>query len=507
MSRKYVKEMLRNQYKNRIKTPSSQPSNDEDDLPLSEIIRKREEEKNDIRDLSPKASSDEPPRETIEETSTNVSNFLNAIDGTSEPLPKEKPSSDLTPPPRQVSETSSGQKSSSSKKSVDEQIKQLDDDRYSDSEHSRSDYSDSDSESEHSHSDYSDSEYSHSDDDRYHSDRRRRSSSDEDSSSDSYEESSEDEDRYRSKYSSDRDRNRDSSRESYDRKNERRDERRDDRRTERRDDRRTERRDDRRTERKDERRDDRVTERKNERRTERKDERKDERVTERKDERRTERKEERKDERRDERRTERRDERKDERKDTPRVPQEARVENRDDRRSKDTGDRRKGKMSRIRERSVERRYVVDNHFKNISEKSLLKMLKREDVSRINSTIYGAILDVMYKFTEAVVRELAEEIKVITSSDIEIIMERYVEDDEKELPEEGLIATTDFEQSIVKIVSDSKVGIKKSALFVFQLYIECIIGKIIRGAKLVAEACKRQRTGGEDIYTAFQIYML
>jgi hypothetical protein len=494
MSRKFVKEMLRNQYRNRMKTTSSQPSNDEDEVPLSEIIRKQEESKNEVKDSLLSSSTEEHRREASEKSSeesiNKVSTFLNSIDSQPQPSSKERPVSDPTPELKQSSETSSRQKPSSTKKQpIDEQIKKLEErsdtehshSEYSDSEHSRSEYSDS----EHSHSEYSDSEHSHSDDEGYPSDRRRHSHDEEDSQSDSDSRSDSSEEDSRHRRSSDRDRGR--SYEKHDRK-----------------------RDTASYKIKNERKDERKVDRKDERKVDRKDERK----VDRKDEHRDDRKDERRDDRKDERRVDRRDELKDGKKDVQKAVQERRDEGRREReivrdggRDKDSGQKRKGKMSRIRERSVERRYIVDNHFKNISEKSILKILKREDVSRINSTIYDAIIDVMYKFTEAVVRELAEEIKVITSTDIEIIMERYVEDDEKELPQDALLVTSEFEQSIVKIVSDNKIGIKKSALFILQLYVECIVGKIIKGAKLVAEACKRQRTGGEDVHTAFQIYML
>ena len=114
---------------------------------------------------------------------------------------------------------------------------------------------------------------------------------------------------------------------------------------------------------------------------------------------------------------------------------------------------------------------------------------------------------MCKFTESVVKELSSEVDVITSNHIEMMTEFYIEDDEKDLQDEILIDMKDFENSIVTLVSNNKVGIKKNALYSLQLFVECIMGKIIKGSKIVSFACKRAKTTGEDIYTSFEIYML
>ena len=135
------------------------------------------------------------------------------------------------------------------------------------------------------------------------------------------------------------------------------------------------------------------------------------------------------------------------------------------------------------------------------------MLKRENIDSVSSSIYDAIVDVMHKFTEAIIMELAEEVKIITSNHVELIMEFYVEDEEKELPKNQIIDMKDFEEAIVKIVTEKQIGIKKNAMYSLQLFIECIMGKVIKGAGIIARASKRARTTGEDVYTAFEIYML
>ena len=68
-------------------------------------------------------------------------------------------------------------------------------------------------------------------------------------------------------------------------------------------------------------------------------------------------------------------------------------------------------------------------------------------------------------------------------------------------------TEEFKEAIINIVTKHSIGIRSNAVYSLQLFIECIMGKIIKGAGIVARSSKRARSTGDDLYTAFEIYML
>jgi len=412
MSRRRVKEMLRQEY-NRNKNKDFSNDNDgEDEVSLASMLKKQSEKKEVIE--IPSVTTIDPIK-TIDLTPTIENNVTSFLDNLDKPIEKI-----TTPRKSQKEETNS----------IDEELKQLEKTNTkhnSESEDSESNSSESDSESD-----------------------------SESNSSESDSESSEDE--YEIKKREER----------------RREER-----------------------------------RREERKYDKKDDKKEER---RRDEERRRRDEERRKEeerRRDEERRKIDDRKKDERKhkkDDNKGYSEDAV-GKDDRRRYDDEPRQRSRPRHVRERSKERRSIIDNSFKNVSQKVLLKMLKREDIDSVSSNIYDAIVDVMYKFTEAIVLELAEEVKIITTNHIELIMEFYIEDEDKELPKNTIMDTEEFKEAIINIVTKHSIGIRSNAVYSLQLFIECIMGKIIKGAGIVARSSKRARSTGDDLYTAFEIYML
>jgi hypothetical protein len=454
MSRRRVKEMLRNEFKNTKNKVEAHLDEEEDELPLSALIQQSKNvKKEEIVPVEEVKKEEVVPvievkTEVVEEPKKVEKQIKNAVD-----MINEKPLS---------------------QKEYEDKIKEIED-QESESEHSHSDSEHSDSEHSHSDSDSSSSSSSSESEDDYRRDDRRRDVRDYD-------------DRY---HHSGR---RDYYEDDYRRDDRRRDDRRRDEEDRRRDDRR---RDDRRREEDDYRRgDDKRKDKKKEEEKKQAEKRVQEETRKREEDRMKEEK------RREEERNNKKSSSKAYSEDA--VPRSS-YKNRYD--GSDDEDRKRSRPRHVRERSVERRPINNNYFKNIPEKVLMKLLKREDVNRVSSNIYDAIIDVMYKFTEAIILELAEEVKIITSNHIDLIMEFYIEDEEKELPKETLMDIKEFENVIVKIVSEKQIGIKKNALYSLQLFIECIMGKVIKGSKIVSSACKRARTGGEDVYTSFEIYML
>ena len=136
------------------------------------------------------------------------------------------------------------------------------------------------------------------------------------------------------------------------------------------------------------------------------------------------------------------------------------------------------------------------------------MLKNNDVAHVSGDIFEEITYIIRDFVDLVFDELIrEDIKIINNNHIELIMSMYLKDEDQELPDQVFLDSREFERAIGGIVSDKRIGIKKNAVYTLQLLVECVLGKVIRGARIISKGVQRARTTGIDLRSSFQIYML
>ena len=148
----------------------------------------------------------------------------------------------------------------------------------------------------------------------------------------------------------------------------------------------------------------------------------------------------------------------------------------------------------------------DNPFDDISEKTIVKLLKRENVANVSKCIYTAITQIFLDFTTMIIKDISYNVNPIDSKHVRTIMDLYIENEDEEL-QDLAVPPEVFERAVKEIVKHEECGIKRDAVLTLQLFVECIIGKMIRGAQIISESNKRNRCTGKDMICAFEVYLL
>jgi hypothetical protein len=97
--------------------------------------------------------------------------------------------------------------------------------------------------------------------------------------------------------------------------------------------------------------------------------------------------------------------------------------------------------------------------------------------------------------------------VAERDDIKTYMSFYLEDEDKELPEELIMPSKEMERGINAVCDKYNVRIKKDVIYLVHMFIECILLKIINGARMINDMGKAKRLSGKELKTAYKIYML
>ncbi len=142
------------------------------------------------------------------------------------------------------------------------------------------------------------------------------------------------------------------------------------------------------------------------------------------------------------------------------------------------------------------------------KKELLKLIKESGVTSISGDSTEAVKLVMYKFLTYVFEQLIEnDSSSIETYHIKTFMSFYIEDEDRELPQELIIPSQYFQRGISELCNKLKCQVRREAIYVLGLFTECILRKIIKGANIIGQSSNRQRIKGKDIETSYQVYML
>ena len=207
------------------------------------------------------------------------------------------------------------------------------------------------------------------------------------------------------------------------------------------------------------------------------------------------------DRRRDDKDDRRRDDRDDRRRDDR---DDRRRDDRDDRKRDDRDDRRRDDRDDRR-----RDEVKGNPFLDIHKKYILQLIKTQEIDNISTDSVDEIKDVLYDFTSYMFEQFSDADKVVVAErdDIKTYMSFYLEDEDKELPEELIMPSKEMEKGINAVCDKYNVRIKKEVIYLVHMFIECILLKVINGAKMINDMGRTKRLSGKEIKTAYKIYML
>jgi hypothetical protein len=165
---------------------------------------------------------------------------------------------------------------------------------------------------------------------------------------------------------------------------------------------------------------------------------------------------------------------------------------------------------RSEESRDERRNVsTANPFEDIHKKAFLQLIKSNDVNNISGDCVDELKDILNNFLIYMFEQFAEPDRTVMAeaADVKTYMSFYLEDEDKELPQELSIPSRDVERGIMIICERFRIKIRKDVVYLVHMFAECILLKVIKGALMINDLGKAKRLSGKEIRTAYKIYMM
>jgi hypothetical protein len=152
---------------------------------------------------------------------------------------------------------------------------------------------------------------------------------------------------------------------------------------------------------------------------------------------------------------------------------------------------------------------VDKLFSEVPKKSFLQLIKSRNVSNISGDCVDELRDCLIEFLTYMFEQLSDsdEVVMTEASEIKTYMSFYLEDEDKELPQDLSIPTRDMEKGILNICDRFRVRIRKDVIYLVHMFAECILLKVVKGAVMINDIGKTKRLSGKEIRAAYKIYMM
>jgi hypothetical protein len=165
--------------------------------------------------------------------------------------------------------------------------------------------------------------------------------------------------------------------------------------------------------------------------------------------------------------------------------------------------------TRGREDTRDERISSSNPFIDIHKKSFLQLIKSNDINNISGDCVDELKDILNVFLVYMFEQFAEPDRTVMAeaADVKTYMSFYLEDEDKELPQDLAIPSRDVERGIMMICDRFRIKIRKDVVYLVHMFAECILLKVIKGALMINDLGKAKRLSGKEIRTAYKIYMM
>lgn len=167
------------------------------------------------------------------------------------------------------------------------------------------------------------------------------------------------------------------------------------------------------------------------------------------------------------------------------------------RRGRPPGSKNRNQLDRL-ERSTDK---DGGDTKGIPRASIIRLVKTLGFQSISKDLIDACVEVI----ENLIEETKVENKTLNYNDIHAIILRDFKNAENELPEETQISAPAFTRFVSPILQKSNCGLKRDAFFLFHLYCEAYLLKMLKAAEVIALSGKRTRVQGSDLTVAYHVY--
>lgn len=143
---------------------------------------------------------------------------------------------------------------------------------------------------------------------------------------------------------------------------------------------------------------------------------------------------------------------------------------------------------------------------SVPKLSIVKLIKSSNLQSAGAELVDAVRELILQFTRTVLEKCADN-RLINAANLHRYMSTYIENEEKDLNNDIVIATAHFERLIRPICEEHGYVIKRDTFYLLHLFVETVMVKILQASDMVADAANRKRVCAKDVLVAFSIYMM
>lgn len=142
-----------------------------------------------------------------------------------------------------------------------------------------------------------------------------------------------------------------------------------------------------------------------------------------------------------------------------------------------------------------------NYLQLIPKQSLAKLIKSITTQSMGSDIIDTCREVL----DLVIGSAVQGQSVLNVNLVANLIQTDFKEGDAELPSDVTINPTVFDRFVRAICEKNQVQVKRDAVYLFQLYCETYLLKMVKAADLVAGSARRARIQGSDMTIAYHIF--
>jgi len=146
---------------------------------------------------------------------------------------------------------------------------------------------------------------------------------------------------------------------------------------------------------------------------------------------------------------------------------------------------------------------AQNYLEILPKQSLMRLVRSSGIQSASSDI----IEVTKEVLENVIVDAIKGRRQLINDDVNDLVDTVFKEGDQELPQDASIPQASFERFLRVICAREGCNYKRDVIYIFQLYCEAYLIKMIKAADLVAGSGKRSRVQGSDLTIAYHIYNL
>lgn len=169
---------------------------------------------------------------------------------------------------------------------------------------------------------------------------------------------------------------------------------------------------------------------------------------------------------------------------------------------KTRGARTKAPASRKREEEQTPVEVDENAEEGrLPKRSMMLLLKSTGVQSIATDVFLTAEEIL----EDIIVQVLSQSPVVSGSNVHELINQHFKNGDNDLPENTIIPSSKFNRFLQPLLEKYQAAFKRDGGYLFHLFCEAYLCKMMQAADLIASSHKRSRVQGADLTVAYHIY--